>query len=249
MKLITFLTAILNLFLGPLPSSDLTSTPSATITKTPYKEIKVNDIGYAYALIGPISPKDIELMTNLPKKLPSQELKDAHQCRYLINGGFYGKNDQPLGLFLTEGVVRHPQIQSALFNGLFAKTVNNAVSINNTLPDTELAFALQSGPQLTEDGIPRVLKMKEDEHARRMIVATTPNGAVYFFSVFLPNNTFSGPQLGDLPIIMEAIAKKESIEATEMLNLDGGNHSAFYNHEAIISELSPIGSFFCIIDK
>ncbi len=55
--------------------------------------------------------------------------------------------------------------------------------------------------------------------------------------------------LVDLPEIVQAIIKKETIDVVDALNLDGGNHSAFYGNDTTLYELSPIGSFFCIKDN
>ncbi len=189
MRLISIFFSLLSLFLGPA-NSDLSKTADTSISPTTtevQKTVSYNNKSYAFTFLGPLDAKQLSLHSNLPEKQTTSQLKELHGCKYLVNGGFYGKNDQPLGLFLTEGIIRYPQLNSSLFNGFIAKPIDGIPTIANGLPDVDLSFALQSGPQLIETSVSRTLKLSADEEARRIVVGVGKNGNVYFMGIFFSN--------------------------------------------------------------
>ncbi|MCX8008125.1 MAG: phosphodiester glycosidase family protein [Patescibacteria group bacterium] len=248
MDLLSLLISIVTALFGM--SSPIQTTRQSNPSPSPpiQKTVQYKEVPYAYGLIGPIHPKAITIHSNLPGKKTSKELLKDYSCKYLVNGGFYTKHNTHIGLFLIDDIVQQKQINNSLFNGFIAKTTSQRLSIDTALPDERLAFALQSGPILLEDKKPRTLSLIEDEPARRMLVGIDGLGNAYFFSIFQTNNPFNGPYLADLPEIIVNLIQNESIQIIHAMNLDGGNHSAFYSDTLSLSELAPIGSFFCIKD-
>jgi exopolysaccharide biosynthesis protein len=225
------------------PDSEITGTQIPSPTE---KIISVNSDNYAYTIIGPVSPLSISLIGNLPKKQMTKELLQSNNCNQLVNGGFYDTNDHYLGLFETDGIVHSEQSRNSLLNGLFWTTTEGKTGIGTMLPDTNLIFALQTGPTLIENGLPRVLRITNDESARRMIAGVTKENTIFFIALYDTDSIYSGPLLGSVPKLVDTISKKEKLGITDAINLDGGNHSAMITKERQITEFSPVGSGFCI---
>jgi exopolysaccharide biosynthesis protein len=247
MDIISIILSFLHAFFGSIPPGQerkiVSPTPPQYVQKTVSHDLKE----YGYSFIGPIEPERISLHSNLPGKKTSAELMKEHSCTYLVNGGFYTKENTHLGLFLTDGNTLQDQIKSDLFNAFIAKTKTQKLTIKNTPPQEELFFALQSGPKLLDGRQLQILRLSKDEFARRIAAGLDASGSAYFFTVYARENTYSGPYLSDLPEILQKIARVQAINLVHAINLDGGNHSAFYGDNAIFQELSPIGSFFCIV--
>jgi len=155
-----------------------------------------------------------------------------------INGGFYDTANKPLGLFRIGETVLAKQIQSNLLNGFLSDD-----GITVAVPTGR--FVLQSGPLLIQRGNPLPLKIQNDEHARRMVAAKTGEGFL-FLTVYKEDSVFEGPLLADLPKVIQKINTKENLGIVDAINLDGGSASAFKNAETTLSELTPVGSLFCI---
>lgn len=182
---------------------------------------------------------------------------EQNNCRYGINGGFYTTDDKPLGLFRSHGETLSKQIESSLLTGVFYQTADNSLFIDTTTfargplangaRTDSLSFALQSGPYFTtESG----LKIKDDEYARRMLVAQDAQGDFSFIAITEQENTHSGPLLADLPNIIKELnsINLNAIPYTlnAILNLDGGSASAFYSQNGTkLMEITPIGSLLC----
>lgn len=210
------------------------------------KPITVSAQPLEYVAIGPVEPSNLHLILNLPAKKTSRELKEQNNCSAIINAGFYDKNDQPLGLIETSGIVKSPQLKSALLNGLFWVTSDGKTGIGTVMPDTDLATAFQSGPILLENGQKKTLSITNDENARRMVLLVLTDKTIRLLSVFGSGNTFTGPLLADLPSVASAIGTKEQWNIESAINLDGGNHSALITTDQSIEELSPVGSVICV---
>lgn len=250
MKWLLSLLAALGIIVGsakapitPSPSPEPTTTQT---TEAEQKTITVDGNIYAYTFIQPTNPSTVALTLNLPDKKSTTDIMEAKMCTYLTSGGFYDTNDTPIGLFLVDGITQHEASVNNLFNGYLWAEKNGNAGIGTTLSNKELSFALQTGPILIEQKALRQLKLTTDQNARRIVVATTPEGKLVFMAVYAENTQFSGPQLVNLPAIVQAVGKQEQLSIRDAINLDGGNHSAFYGKETTLTELSPVGSTFCI---
>lgn len=198
-----------------------------------------------YAIIK-TEPDRVTLIPNFSEKKLSREILESNNCSAGINGGFYDTQNQPLGLFVSNFQTAHKAIENALLNGFIGIGANNGTFIGHELLDMHNRIALQTGPLLIANGKPLPLAIKNDEHARRMVAAIDADSTMMFLSLYNSDSVFDGPLLRDVPTMLTEINQKELLNIVNAINLDGGSASAFYNGSTELSELTPIGSFFCI---
>lgn len=246
MDLLSLIVGVILSLFGISPPQKIQQHQQPTPSPKQQKTITHNNTSYGYSMLGPIPGTSIALYSNLPVKKTGKELQDMYQCEYLVNGGFYTKENTHLGLLATEEGIKSQRIKHSLFHGFFFKTNDGLMHIDSTIPEKPLGFALQSGPLLIVKGEPVPLKIIQDEQARRIAVGLDESSNAYFFALYGINNPFHGPFLADMPEILQKIGEAEDIAIQRAINLDGGSHSAFYGSDITLTELSPIGSFFCI---
>jgi uncharacterized protein YigE (DUF2233 family) len=206
--------------------------------------VNLNNAVYLYELFIVSNPESINLIPNFETQASASALVVENNCTYAINGGFYGANNLPVGLFRVNGKVYGRQSSSTLVNG-FVSINNNSVSIS-TQPNINATIVLQSGPLLMTNGKPLNLQLIDDKVSRRSWLGITDSGDIVFSVVHSPQVEILGPRLEDLPQLVELIAKEENINLIQAINLDGGKASYFHTKEKTLSEVSPIGSLFCI---
>ncbi len=188
----------------------------------------------------------VSLIANFENKLSGSAALAANGCDFLVNGGFYTPDNQPLGLFRLEGAELGTLSPSKLLNG-FVWGDDGQISLGSELPEdtTAKSFVLQSGPYVSlEKAFPKL----EEERARRALVAVNSDREVFFLVILAEGNYFSGPKLSDLKLILESLSQSyPAIKLTEAVNLDGGSTLAFLQSgEPSIGEVKKSGSFFCI---
>lgn len=231
------------------PSRMITTQTAEDATRTPTpllrtKTITVKDQAMGYAIIV-AEPSSVSLIPNFSEKKTSEELVSENGCAFATNGGFYDTTNQPLGLFTAGGANLSGISESTLINGFFGVTRDGSPFISHE-PQSPARFVLQTGPLALSDTKPRVLTIRNDKLARRMIAAISSEGQIAFITLYQPDSVFNGPKLGDVPELVAAISKKESLGIVHAVNLDGGSASAFYGDGVAFRELTPIGSFFCV---
>ncbi len=234
-------------FMRPMGTIPAFSSPTPTQAPVTQKITTVTWDGqtYAYAFFEAADVRRISFIPNFSDKKTTAALVDERNCSLAANGGFYDESGRPLGLFITNNTTLRNQVTNSLINGFFWATSAGNVGISSSLPDGPFVFALQSGPLLMQNATPLPLRITNDEHARRMIAAKTSRGLA-FIAVYTADSVFGGPRLANVPEILGAIASKEPLDIADAINLDGGSASAFYNGEISLSELTPVGSFFCV---
>lgn len=232
-----------------------TSTPTQSPSPTLSFQSNLQTIELPYekqilrVLFKPISSnKSLSLIPNFSTKLSSSELIKKHNCDIAINGGFYTKEDKPLGLFTVGSKVYGEEISSTLVTGFLGADKEKHLSINKTVPEDADTFALQTGPLFT---LPRNIPMSmvDDEFSRRSLIAEDEEGRFYAISMYDRDNLFSGPKLADVPVLLSIKKVRDEVRLTKALNLDGGSASFFYSKEDSIhlSELITVGSILCIL--
>ncbi len=186
-----------------------------------------------------INPKGLILIPNFLEKKTSALLKEDNTCLYGVNGGFYTPEHTPIGLFVSNHTLLSKASINQTLNGFFVKNIDGSLALTRNQPNSDSAFALQSGPYI----VPGVaLNIKKDSFDRRVLIARTDSDAWYFIAITDKENSFSGPKLLHIPTIVQSLP----IGVSEALNLDGGSASAFYNDKGVrLGELTAIGSFFC----
>ena len=94
------------------------------------------------------------------------------------------------------------------------------------------------------------IKLVQDEPARRSVVGKDKNNNLYLISIIEKDDHFSGPFLSYLPSIFFRPDVQKEWEFTEILNLDGGSASFFYDKgedaELILPSLTQVGSLICL---
>lgn len=190
--------------------------------------------------------KKIALYSNLEEAKTAKTLLTEKNCQNLVSAGFYTKEKRPIGLFVSEGETIGLANNNGLFNGFLSKNRNNKMRLSIEVPQEELVWGLQSGPMLTENGQPITLKIKNDSAERRVVAGITKTGEVAFFVFYGKESLIQGPYLADLPAILNDLEEKTGIKLQSAINLDGGTASAFYSDHLSLSELTFIGSYFCI---
>lgn len=188
----------------------------------------------------------LNLLSNFEQKFPSTELFENNNCQFLINGGFYDEQDQPLGWFFSNDQLFKREIKSALFNGFLFQTKDNEIFIEDVLPSNSVIWGLQAGPILIFNSQPLKMSLVKDERARRAVAAINQKKELFFLIITGSESLVSGPYLADLPLLVEKIGQELNENFQAAINLDGGTASSFINQEKIIKEYTWVGSFFCL---
>ena len=229
---------------APVPAISTTPPPPPSGKEVP--TVEVNQTVFTYDVIRVATASAVTLLPNFTEKQDAQSIRTANGCTSVVNGGFYTENNRPLGLFQIGTRVYGPSSQSALVNGYIWVDAQENFFITSEIPEVSRRFALQSGPLLLFNGQTLPLTIHNDTGARRMAAAKTMDNALLFLAVYTEDSVFDGPLLADLPLVIEKISDEEKLDIAEAINLDGGSASVFYQGETTISELTPVGSLFCI---
>lgn len=189
------------------------------------------------------APGMLRLIPNFEEQKTARQIMQENKCLYGANGGFYTPDHRPVGLFLADGQnfgALSPN--NALLNGIIYQNRGGLLEIRNLSEPIEINaidFMLQTGPRIVAKGR---LTIRNDEPARRVLLAHIDSGSWYFIALTDADNTNSGPLLGDLPMILS----QELAGFDEAINLDGGSASAFFADDGtVLGEITPIGSFLC----
>lgn len=185
------------------------------------------------------------LGSNLKAKEAASGLFEDQACSFLINGGFYSPELEHLGLFLTEGETLSPVQENVLLNG-FVSINSLGIPKIGVLPDEELRLAMQTGPMLVANGEYKELTLTSDKYARRSIAMVTGSNELVFMIVYSGETRFSGPLLAETPELIRIFGQKTGLPIADAINLDGGKASAFITERVALTELSTIGSYFCM---
>jgi exopolysaccharide biosynthesis protein len=186
-----------------------------------------------------VDGSQVTFIANYLEKKTGNDLMAEYNCTYLVNGGFYTKEQTPVGYVKTEKGVLSKVRESQLFDGFISINEMQTPRITRTLPIDTLISALQTGPILIENGSPITLKIQNDKQARRMFALVDGNNKLLFGMV-------TSSTLADLPKIVFEWAKTQKIAVADAINLDGGSASTYRGPNGIYPEISPIGSAFCI---
>jgi len=187
----------------------------------------------------------IELFSNLEEDLPSGDALSKHSCNHLLSGSFYSEKNTHIGLFVTNFVKLSEAQENTTFNGYFFIDEENVAFISSAPPQNP-KIAVQSGPILMRDEDTLTISLERDENARRIIAAVTDKGEVVFIAIYDKSNTLLGPKLTEVPSVLSDLQKNTAFEIKDAINLDGGSHSAFITNLIKLTEISTIGSYFCI---
>lgn len=230
-----------------LLSNEKEPIPSPEFSDKNSLQIKTNEYTYriAYQIIE--NPKKLTLIANFEEKAKAIDVIEKNNCRTAINGGFYTKSYQPLGLFMVKQEIISPVRKSELTNGFFWIDTAGIAYIAKALPDdwSNIPFILQTGPVIYMNGAPVKLSIVNDEPARRSLVSIDRSGRVIFLSIFDGDHPVDGPYLAEVPSLINLIEKEINVSLVEVINLDGGTASFFYSENLTLNELTLVGSLIC----
>lgn len=191
-------------------------------------------------------PSSIEFISNYGDFVSSADAFEKYQCKKLANGGFYNVDNTPLGLVVSNGEQLYRYRENSLMNGILSINDFGTPRITSSFPSGNLENAVQSGPVLWENGNSKLLNLRSDKASRRVVSAVTGSNELYFFVLYNPESSFEGPLLVNLPSLVKEIDSRLNLNIADAINLDGGAASVFINEEVSLSELSPVGSFWCV---
>lgn len=236
------------LYYHPTPSSNNypSPTPLSLPTQIPSPTPQALTLGnqtYAY-YYHHLKPSEIlTLIPNFTAQKSSSTIIEQNRCDFGINGGFYLKDNRPLGYFTIGQTAYSLPSPSLTFNGVFySSNKKYFISLANSYrPPSDFAF--QTGPFYSLSQIN--YRFADKHYARRHLVASDAQNQLYFFSIFDPDNPLGGPRLEDIPTFFKHQTIQKIAKFTSVLNLDGGSASAYFDGHHQVSELKPIGSFLC----
>lgn len=225
-----------------------TPTPITQNNSTPV-EIKFNGQVYHIYMEKIEEPNNVQLIPNFSEQKSGSDVTKEYTCQTLTSGQFYTSDNKPLGYLQIKYNIINSNIHNpGFFNG-FVVSQNGQLDITEELSDAELiGFAFQAGPLFT----PKTkLTISADEPARRILLGETDTGYFYFLAITEKGNSYGGPLLSDLPVILNKFNSGQFLNLNSkfltLINLDGGTASVFINDSTSLSELAPVGSFLCEI--
>ena len=191
-------------------------------------------------------PASVRLYANHTEKVNSSKFLEDNSCRALVNGGFYDEESSPIGLFIAENEQITNFRSNSLFDGIFSINTFDTPRITRQVPEDSLVSAVQTGPVLVENAEFSRLNLVRDKEARRVIAMVNGKNELYFGVVYNPDTVFSGPNLADMPEVLKQFEDKVGLGIADAINLDGGSASVFIADKIKLTEISPVGSFFCV---
>lgn len=214
-------------------------------SKTKRYEIDYEDMNLRALVYKIDDPAYLTLNSNLGEKQTASFLMKENSCSFLVNAAFYTKEDTHVGLFINDHIETTRENVNSLFDGFLTINSLDVARITENLPDDPLRNAIQTGPIFKSNGFSHDLTIRNDKLARRVFAAVDGNNELYFVIVYDPKSTYQGPMLADMPSIVEDVEDESGIIFADAINLDGGSASTFMSENYSISELSPIGSYYC----
>ncbi len=202
-------------------------------------------------IIKNISDLNVIFIPNFNEKNTSDIIFDKYECNVLVNGGFYGENGKPLGLYYLDGTTYGKLKESEIYNGILYFNINNSFGVSD-MEDFRNAenykFYMQSGPLIKYNGHDRNLNT-EKLNTRRIVFAQDTNNLSYIIIFSGVDNYNNGPDLTEVSRILNSLSSEAGINVVNALNLDGGNSSVFIDEYYSIKESVFAGSFICLKNK
>lgn len=218
--------------------------PSPTVIETPITPANILNLqfeGKDYNLyFSKLSGRRAELLPNFSQKATSRTIVSEANCKVAVNGGFYTKEGEPLGLYIANGRIykEEEKANKSLLTGFFY-TDETGIHISDKAQKS--LNIIQSGPFMTSGNkFPTTV----DEPARRIVIAEDANGILYALAITAKEDFYKGPTLADLPNLLFSISVPFKINRA--LNMDGGAASVYYAEDGFnIQELTSVGSIIC----
>jgi len=148
----------------------------------------------------------------------------AAGCKAGVNGGYFTKAFQPLGLFVIDGKEINPIRTVDPSSAVVSISFKGKVSINQVTkyqPDLKgVKYAFQAGPFLVKPGGKPGIEKQDEKPYRRTVLALTKSGEV----MLLVTDPITWYDLGEILLDKDAMG----FDIERALNLDGGPSTGFY---------------------
>lgn len=171
-----------------------------------------------------------------------------HNCVLGINGGFFDKDFEPVGLVIIDGKKISPlNNTSKLVSGVLAGNAKGMHLMRREQweaylkKNPKVSFALQSGPFLLEDG-KRVKGLHKQRIARRSFIACDAQNNWLI-------GVCSAVTLHDLALILADSKNLGGFKVHTALNLDGGSSCAFFNAGLKLRNAKPVRNYIGVYRK
>lgn len=235
---------------GSLPANGWISpqTSQVALTENQVGRFNWGDIEYEYLWFTVNDFERVRFESNLDRLRSVREIIKDEDCKQLINGGFYDKNNQHLGWVVSAESQLSNSRNSELFNGYLFRDESGIRLVQEKPVNGKIVWGVQTGPVLMIGGAPKRLAVKNDEPKRRAIALVTNNNELIFAVIYKKDSLYVGPYLNDLPMAMEEMVRFLEVEIESAINLDGGSASAFWDGKRLVEEINPIGGYFCVKD-
>lgn len=153
------------------------------------------------------------------KNASANQFAEHSKALLSINGGFFDNQFNPLGLRITNKKLENPLKRISWWGIFYIKNNKASISsLNHFNYDSDIDFAIQSGPRLL---IKRKIPSLKAGEADRSALGITVDGKIII--LVSTNAAMSTRQLAHL-------LKSPPLSCTDAINLDGGSSSQLYAH-------------------
>lgn len=228
---------------NPQKSTAANSASVLSAVNVDNQSLQIDNLTYSWFFINKID--SLKLIPNFNEKISSKEVIANNNCQFLSNASFYSQDNKPLGLFITNGNTLANFQTNSLFDGILSINDMATPRITRDIPQDHLNIAIQTGPIIKENNTFQTLQIQNDTESRRVIAAVTGGNKLYFVVIYDTESEYLGPMLSDLPGALKNFELKANISFADAINLDGGAASTFNSPSIKLSEINPVGAFFC----
>lgn len=181
---------------------------------TPWSHVHVFRIDLKKNQLELVNAKNLSM-----KNASADQFAEHSKALLSINGGFFDHEFNPLGLRINNKKLENP-LKRISWWGIFYVKNNRAhiTNLRNFSQDSEIDFAIQSGPRLL---IKRTIPSLKPGVADRSALGITKDGKIII--LVTTNAAMTTFELAQL-------LKSPPLSCTDALNLDGGSSSQLYAH-------------------
>jgi len=190
--------------------------------------------------------REIRVGKNTDLELSSLQYMEREGCLVLTSAAFYNDVGDPLGLLVSQGQTLSSWQGNQLFNGVVGVTTGGILQVTRDGNEHAWDWAVQAGPVVYEAFQPASLSLAADQPARRVVAVVTTDDKLVLTAIVAEDSLFYGPELRELPEVLQEWQTATGITIKAALNLDGGTASAFLSPTFKLKELKPVGSFICV---
>jgi uncharacterized protein YigE (DUF2233 family) len=150
------------------------------------------------------------------------ELLESEHAELVINGGFFGTQDEPLGFAMSDGRVLSP-LRPSLTGGVLLVDHDRATQVASedfTNPMHPAGFGIQCRPRLVVRSHVNV-RSDDGKRAERTALCISDQGRSLEVAIV------RGPTIGDGPSLLDLARYLQSTGCEEALALDGGPSSGY----------------------